>query len=125
MNKRGWRFDKLHLTRESAIVPPIRHQRRHRITPAFVIDFNDEKIPSLPNQPRYLEIERSETTFMLPDLLTVQINIRNVIRRTEVHEKPRVRLALIIKRLLVPNRPFVKEQLVRLRVPIARDLQRA
>jgi hypothetical protein len=74
---------------------------------------------------RYLEIEGRETTFVLTELLAVEINICEIIRGAEVDEETRVRLALVIERLLVPDCAFVEEQLIFLRVPVAGHFQRS
>ena len=61
---------------------------------------------------------------MLTKLLAVEIDVCEVIRSAKVDEDPSVGLPLIIKRFLVPNRAFVKEQLLRLRIPVAGNPQR-
>src|SRR5215813_4217865 len=125
IDKRGGRLDQLHVARDTAVVPPVRHQRRDSITPALVVDFNDKEVASVANEPRDLEVERREAPFVLTDLLAVEIDVSEIVGRTEVDEEARVRFALVVKRLLVPDGAFVKEQLVCLRVPIARNLQRS
>ena len=49
---------------------------------------------------------------MLTKLLTIEIDIREVIRAAEVDKDARVRLPLVVKRFFVPDSSFVKEQLV-------------
>ena len=112
MNKGGWSFDELHFASESAVVPPIGHQRGNSVAPAFVVDFDDEKIAGVANEIGDLEIKWREAAFVLPDLLAVEINVCLVIRGAEIDEETRVWLALVIERFLVPDRAFVEEQLV-------------
>ncbi len=57
---------------------------------------------------------------MPSDLFSVEVNIRNVIRRTEIDEEPSVFLSLIVKRFLVPDRAFVEQQALCLGIPISR-----
>ena len=110
MDKRSRRFDKLHITSESAIVPPIGHQCRHGVAPAFIINFDDEEIAGVANETGDFEVERREAAFMLPDLLAVEINVSLVVRRSKINEESRVWPALVIKRFFVPDGAFVKEQ---------------
>jgi len=57
-----------------------------------------------------------------PDLLAVEINIRDIVRCPEINEEASVLLSLIIKRFSVPDRTFVKEQALLLSIPISRHL---
>jgi len=59
------------------------------------------------------------------DLLAIQINVCQIIGAAEVNKRARVWFARVIERLLVPDRALIEEQLVRLRVPIARHVQRS
>ncbi len=71
------------------------------------------------------KIKGREATFMLTNLLPVEIDVCLVIRSSKVDEEASVGSSFVIKRFLVPDRAFVEEQLLWLSIPIARDLQRA
>src|SRR5207245_9042428 len=87
LHKRAGHLQKLHLARESAIVPPMRHQRRHSVSPALVIYFDNKEIGSVSDEPGYFKIERRESALVLPDFFPVEINIRAIICRPEINEE--------------------------------------
>src|SRR3984893_6263693 len=60
---------------------------------------------------------------MSSELLAIQVNIRQVIRRSEINEQTGAIFLLIIKRFLVPDRALIEEQSLILRVPVAGHIQ--
>src|SRR6185503_14182514 len=64
VHKRLRSFNDLHFACESAVVPPVSHQRGHGIKSPLVVDLDDKEIASVFNAVRDLKIKRREATFM-------------------------------------------------------------
>src|SRR5439155_4784008 len=119
LDKSSWRLNQLHLASQSAIVPPIRDQCRNRVAPPLIVHFNNQEIASVSNEFGYFKIERRESALVSPNLLAVEINIRDVVCRAKVNKEPSVLFSLIIKRFLVPDGAFVEQQALCLSIPIS------
>ncbi len=59
---------------------------------------------------------------MTSNLLTVKINIREIVGRAEIDEETGVFFSLIVKGFPVPDRAFVEKQLLCLSIPVSRNL---
>src|SRR5947207_9116196 len=118
----GGHLYKLHLPRESAVIPPIRNQGRNCVAPALIIYFDDEGIVCVSNQIGYLEIERREAAFVPADLLPIKIDIRQIIDCPKINKETGIFLSSIIKGFLIPDGSFVEQQTLSLSIPISRHL---
>src|SRR6266404_7683560 len=98
------RLYQLDLASKSAIVPPIRVRRGNCVAPALVVYFHNQRIRFVAHQIGYFKIERRESALMPPDFFPIEIDVCYIVGRAEIDEDAGVLLALIIKRLLVPDR---------------------
>ena len=58
---------------------------------------------------------------MLPELLAIQIHAGQVVRRSEMQERPDLTAFVIGKVPLIPDGAFVEQQCIPLRVPVTGD----
>src|SRR5260370_31995926 len=66
-----WRFDQDYITRDTAVIPPVRVQGRNRVVTALVAGLDHEEVIPVVQQLRHLEIERRETAFVLAQCLAI------------------------------------------------------
>jgi hypothetical protein len=118
------RLDEAHAAGQAAVVPPVGVQRRQRVGAARVVDLDDDRVVARAHQPGHLERERREAALVLAEALAVQPHRRALRRRSELHERAAARLKGGVEAALIPDRPFVIEQVGALRVPVAGHLQR-
>src|ERR1035441_10289612 len=95
-------FNQHHVARNSAIAPPVELQGRHGVGASRVADFDNQKVVAVAQDRSRLEIERRESTFVLPQLLSIQVNGGLVIRRAEVNKDPGVSPLVITELPPVP-----------------------
>src|SRR5438552_2198279 len=70
-----------------------------------------------------LAIEGREAAFMFTQRFFVQPDTSTIMSRAEMEKGAQVRLSVIIKRLLIPERAFVPLQFRPLKIPITRHTQ--
>ena len=124
VDKRFGRLDQRHIARQTTVIPPVGIQRGHAIPLPLIVDVDHHEIVAVVHQAGDLAVERSESALVFASFLPVH-------EHAEPHSWRRRRegtygcwLALILEVLLVPDRAFVEEQRVTLRIPIAGNLQR-
>src|SRR5260370_27699570 len=66
-----WRFDQDYITRDTAVIPPVRVQGRNRVVTALAARLDHEGVIPVVQQLRHLEIERRETAFVLTQCLAI------------------------------------------------------
>ena len=124
IDKRFRRLDQRHVTRQPAVVPPVGVQRRHAVALALVVDMDHHEVVAIVKQAGDLAVERREPSFVVAGFLAIHERASQIVGGTDVKKSPGTGLALILEVLLVPDRAFVEEQRVALRVPIAGNFQR-
>ena len=72
---------------------------------------------------RYFAIERCVATLVVANAPLVDPNVRTVVGCSCMEKRTRVRLGRGVEISLVPDHPFVVEQLRHLRIPVARNSQ--
>ena len=114
--------DEQDVARDAAVVPPVEDTGGHGLGLAFVIDHDDDGVLAIMNLVGHVHVERREAAHVVPYLSAVQPNTSLVVHGAEVEDGAAVGLLLIVETAHQPHRTFVEEQLVVLRVPVARHL---
>ena len=112
-----------HIAGEPSVVPPVGIYRRDGVAAAGVVDLRDHEVVAFANLVGDFEVEGRESAFMFAQGLPVEIDASEVVGGPEIDEDASVFPLVVGKRLLVPDRTFVKEQFLLLRVPVAGNIQ--
>src|SRR5215471_90664 len=96
-------LDKTNVPSDATVIPPVCIDRWHCFAETFVVYFDDQKVIFVFNEFGYFEIKGCEAAFMTTELLPVQVNIGNVIRRSKINEQASILFLLVVERFLVPD----------------------
>ena len=118
------RLDDRHVARQATVVPPIGVDRRYALDPARVVDLDHERVAACGEHAGHLELERREAADVATELAAVQIHVRLVVGRPEVHEHPPPGGRCVVELAAIPDRALVVVEPLVLRVPVARDGER-
>ena len=122
LDKHPGSLHKHNIPGDSAVVPPVEIHCRNSVRGAAVAHLDAEEIVFLLQFPGHLNLERSETTLVLSNEFSVEIDPAPVADGPEVKEVA-LRSLRSVKMAGVPHRPFVVFQLRRLGVPVPGHIQ--
>ena len=88
----------------------------------FVVDLHNDKVLAIHKLVGDVEVEGSESAFMVSYFPPVHIDMSVVVDGTEIEEGSAVLLLLELEAALQPYCPFIEEQTVVLGVPVAGNL---
>ena len=108
-----------HVARDAAVVEPVADDGRHAFGQPFVVHGHHQRILPVAEQVRHIEIERRIAAFVVADMLPVQKDMGEVVRSPEIEVLPFSGLAGSRELMAQPNHPFVVEELIHLRIPVA------
>src|SRR5208337_3965569 len=123
INVAVWHFDKRDLAGQAAVVPPVRLQRGYAVREPGAVHGDDGEVISVSKGLRDFAIESGKTSFVFADRAAIDPEIGAIICCSNVQEDALTRSLVVLKILLVPERPFVEHQRLALGVPVTGNLQ--
>jgi hypothetical protein len=111
-------LDEQHVAREAAVVPPVRVEGGHAVASARGVHAHHHDVLALVQGRRHLEIEGREAPHVAADRFAVDPDLRLVVRRPEVEERPPPCGRVGLEAALVPDGALVEQEPRILAVPV-------
>ena len=116
--------DQGNIARNASVVPPVCIERGDAVGQSRIVDRHHNEVRACVELLRSLAVEAGESSLVIANVFTVDPDHRPVVGRANVEKCPVVGLWVEFETALVPDQALVIEELLALRVPVSRHLQR-